>query len=162
MNNVVLIGRLTRDPDLRYLPQTNTATCTFSIAVDKGLSKEKKQEYEQKGWATADFINIVVWGRMAEVVNNYVGKGNLIAINGRISTRNYEDKQGQKRTWTEVVASSVDFIEWKDRNQNQGFGGNQNSGFGGSDNAPSGGNGFGDDYGDFNGFQPREDDNIPF
>ena len=52
MNNVVLIGRLTRDPELRYLPNTNTANCTFTIAVDKGLSKDKKQEYEQKGWAT--------------------------------------------------------------------------------------------------------------
>ncbi|MFR7835841.1 MAG: single-stranded DNA-binding protein, partial [Ezakiella sp.] len=126
MNNVVLIGRLTRDPELRYLPNTNTANCTFTLAVDKGLSKDKKQEYEQKGWATADFINIAVWGKMAEVVNNFVGKGNLIAINGRLSVRNYEDKQGNKRTWTEVVASNVDFIEWKDRDQSHSSG---NSGF---------------------------------
>lgn len=154
MNNVVLIGRLTRDPELRYLPNTNTANCTFTIAVDKGLSKDKKQEYEQKGWATADFINIAVWGKMAEVVNNFVGKGNLIAINGRLSVRNYEDKQGNKRTWTEVVASNVDFIEWKDRDQNHSSG---STGF----NAPAD-NGFDGGYDDFKGFEPRNDENIPF
>ncbi len=154
MNNVVLIGRLTRDPELRYLPNTNTANCTFTLAVDKGLSKDKKQEYEQKGWATADFINIAVWGKMAEVVNNFVGKGNLIAINGRLSVRNYEDKQGNKRTWTEVVASNVDFIEWKDRDQSHSSG---NSGF----NAPADDN-FDGGYDDFKGFEPRNDENIPF
>lgn len=154
MNNVVLIGRLTRDPELRYLPNTNTANCTFTLAVDKGLSKDKKQEYEQKGWATADFINIAVWGKMAEVVNNFVGKGNLIAINGRLSVRNYEDKQGNKRTWTEVVASNVDFIEWKDRDQSHSSG---NSGF----NAPSD-DSFDGGFDDFKGFEPRNDENIPF
>lgn len=155
MNNVVLIGRLTRDPELRYLPGTNTANCTFSIAVDKGLSKEKKAEYEQKGWATADFINIVVWGKMAEAVTNYVGKGNQIAINGRLSTRNYEDKQGNRRVWTEVVATNVEFIEWKDRNSsNQGGYGAPMS------DMPS--NDFNGGFDDFSGFEPKEDPNIPF
>ena len=154
MNNVVLIGRLTRDPELRYLPNTNTANCTFTLAVDKGLSKDKKQEYEQKGWATADFINIAVWGKMAEVVNNFVGKGTLIAINGRLSVRNYEDKQGNKRTGTEVVASNVDFIEWKDRDQRHSSG---NSGFNAQADA-----GIDGGYDDFKGFEPRNDENIQF
>ena len=71
MNNVVLIGRLTRDPELRYLPNSGTPVANFSLAVDKQLSKEKKQEFETKGQPTADFINIVVWNKPAENCANF-------------------------------------------------------------------------------------------
>ena len=86
MNNVVLIGRLTRDPELRYIPNTGTAVSTFTLAVDKGLSREKKSEMELKNQPTADFINIVVWGKVAENCANFLTKGKLVGVSGRIQT----------------------------------------------------------------------------
>ena len=78
MNKVVLIGRLTRDPELRYLTTgSNTAVARFTLAVDKQLSKEKKLEMESRNQPTADFINIVVWGKLAETCSNYLAKGRL-------------------------------------------------------------------------------------
>ena len=115
MNSVVLIGRLTRDPELRYLPNGGTAVCNFSLAVDKDLSKEKKQQMESQGKYTADFINIVVWGKQAESCANYLAKGRLVGIEGRIQTGSYEDKDGKKVYTTEVNASRVHFLEWGDK-----------------------------------------------
>jgi single-strand DNA-binding protein len=123
---------------------SGTAVSTFSLAVDKGLSKEKKQEMESKGQPTADFINIVVWGKMAENCANYLAKGRLVAVQGRIQSRSYDGKDGVKRYITEVVAGNVEFLEWGDSNNNQGFG-NQSSDFSGIE-----------------GFHPIEDDDIPF
>lgn len=114
MNNVVLIGRLTRDPELRYIPVTGTAVTKFNLAVDRGLSKDKKQELEAKGQPTADFINITVWGRMAENAANYLAKGRLVGIQGRIQTGSY-DKDGTRVYTTEVVANNVEFLEWGDK-----------------------------------------------
>lgn len=142
MNSVILVGRLVRDPELRYLPQTNTANCTFTLAVDKDLTKDKKEEFKAKGQPVADFINISVWGKTAEAVSHYVGKGNQIAVNGRIQTRTYKDKDGQNRTWTEVVASVVDFIGFKDKSSADSTDEHQGS------------------Y--LSDFSPREDENIPF
>ena len=119
MNNIMLIGRATKDPELKYLPNGGTAVATFSWAVDKQLSKEKKQEAEANGQPTADFINIVVWGKQAESVANYLGKGKLVAIRGRIQTRNWDAQDGTKRYATEVVAEQVQFLEWKDKESNQ-------------------------------------------
>lgn len=116
MNNVVLIGRLTRDPELRYLANTGTPVATFSLAVDKQLSKEKRQELAEKGEPTADFINIVVWGKQAENCANYLKKGILTAVSGRLQSRSYEGKDGIRRYVTEVIASRVEFLEWADRN----------------------------------------------
>lgn len=115
MNLVMLIGRLTRDPELRYLPGTGTAVATFSLAVNRELSKEKKQEMESKGQPTADFINIVVWGKQAENCVNYLAKGSLAAVQGRIQSRSYEAKDGTRRYVTEVIASQVEFLERKER-----------------------------------------------
>lgn len=141
LNNVVLIGRLTRDPELRYL-QTGTAVCKFNLAVDRGLTKEKKQETEAKGYPTADFINITVWGKPAENVANYQKKGSLIAIQGRIQTGSYE-KDGQKIYTTEVVAHNVTFLEYSNKNNSQ--------------------NGDSDvNFGDLDGFHPADDEDIPF
>ncbi len=111
MNVCSLIGRLTRDPELRYTPNTNQAVITFTIAVDKGLSREKREEMEAKNLPTADFISIVAWGRTAENISNYVSKGNMVGVTGRIQSRTYEAKDGTKRYVTEVIASSVEFLE---------------------------------------------------
>lgn len=155
MNSVVLIGRLTRDPELRYLPNGGTAVCNFSLAVDKDVSKEKKQEMESQGKYTADFINIVVWGRQGENCANYLAKGRLVAIQGRIQTGSYDAKDGSKRYTFEVVAEKTEFLEWGDKNAPQG-----NSSQGESSNNNTNqqeSNDFGGD-----GFHPVDDDEIPF
>lgn len=149
MNNVVLIGRLTKDPELRYIPTTNTAVTTFMLAVDKGLSREKRMELEQKNQPTADFIPIVCWGKTAQNVANYLSKGLQVAVSGRIQTRSYDDNNGVRRYVTEVVAGQVEFLEWKDKG---GPAAGQSSGYDTNDS-------FNDD---FHGFEPRNDDNIPF
>lgn len=118
MNAVVLIGRLCADPELKYLPNTATPVCNFCLAVDKDLSKEKKQEFESKGYSTADFINIVVWGKQGENCANYLAKGRLTGVQGRIQTRSWNDNEGKKRYATEVVANYVQFLEWGDKNDN--------------------------------------------
>ena len=117
MNNVVLIGRLTRDPELRYIPNTGKAVSTFSMAIDKGLSKDKKQEMESQNKPTADFINIVVWGKVAENCANYLQKGRLVGVQGRLQSGSYE-KDGIKRYTTDVVAQNVEFLEWGDKQDN--------------------------------------------
>lgn len=102
MNKVFLIGRLTRDPELRYTGN-NTAVATFSIAVNRTFQN-------QQGEREADFINIVVWRKQAENVKNYLTQGSQVAIDGRIQTRSYDDNNGQKRYVTEVVADNVEFL----------------------------------------------------
>ena len=105
MNKVFLIGRLTRDPELRYT-SSNIAVATFSIAVDRNFSNAV-------GEREADFINIVVWRKQAENVKNYMHKGSQVAIDGRIQTRSYDDTDGKKRYVTEVVADNVQFLDSK-------------------------------------------------
>jgi len=144
LNNVVLIGRLTRDPELRFLPVNGTPVSNFSLAVDKQISKEKKQEMESKGQPTADFINIVVWGKQAENCANYLAKGRLTAVQGRLQSRSYEAKDGTRRYITEVVAERVQFLEWGDNNRSSDF--SQST----------------SDYPDIEGFHPVDDDDIPF
>ena len=104
MNKVFLIGRLTRDPELRYT-DSNVPVATFSIAVNRNFTN-------QAGEREADFINIIVWRKQAENVKNYIKKGSQVAIDGRIQTRNYE-KDGQRRYVTEVVADNVQFLDSK-------------------------------------------------
>ncbi len=104
MNKVVLIGRLTKDPELRFTPGAGTAVATFTIALDRRFKREGQSE--------ADFIPIVVWGKQAENTANYVSKGKLIGISGRIETRSYEAKDGTRRYVTEVIADEVQFLEW--------------------------------------------------
>lgn len=117
MNICTIIGRSTKDVELKYLPGTGTAVSTFTVAVDRNLSKEKKQEAESKGYPTADFINVVAWGKTAEYVANYLGKGKLIAINGKIQTRSWDAQDGTKKYATEVVADNVQILQWKDDEQ---------------------------------------------
>lgn len=105
MNKVFLIGRLVRDPELRYTG-SNIAVCSFSIAVNRNFANAN-------GEREADFINIVVWRKQAENCKNYINQGSLVAIDGRIQTRSYDDQNGQKRYVTEVVADNVQFLETK-------------------------------------------------
>ena len=102
MNKVFLIGRLTRDPELRYTGN-NTAVASFTLAVNRNFSN-------QQGEREADFINIVVWRKQAENVKNYLNQGSQVAVEGRIQTRSYDDNNGQKRYVTEVVADNVEFL----------------------------------------------------
>ncbi|MDM8534339.1 single-stranded DNA-binding protein [Clostridiaceae bacterium HSG29] len=115
MNNVNLIGRLTRDPELKYIPGTGTAVANFTLAVDRGLSKDKKKEMEQQGKATADFIRTVVWGKQAENCANYLAKGRLVAISGSIRTSSSRDESGNVSYYTDVNAFKVEFLEWGDK-----------------------------------------------
>ncbi|WP_072219628.1 single-stranded DNA-binding protein, partial [Listeria monocytogenes] len=103
MNRVVLVGRLTKDPDLRYTP-AGAAVATFTLAVNRPF---KNAQGEQE----ADFINCVVWRKPAENVANFLKKGSMAGVDGRIQTRNYEDNDGKRVFVTEVVAESVQFLE---------------------------------------------------
>ena len=105
MNKVFLIGRLTRDPELRYTG-SNTAVATFSLAVNRNFTN-------QQGEREADFFNITVWRKQAENVKNYLSQGSQVAIEGRLQTRSYDDANGQKRYVTEVIAESVEFLNTK-------------------------------------------------
>lgn len=110
MNKVILIGRLTRDPELRYT-QANTAVCTFTLAVDKKLSREKREEAEAAGRPTADFPRIIVWGKAGENASRYLFKGSQCAIEGRIQTGSYEDRETGKTIYTtDIVADNVEFL----------------------------------------------------
>lgn len=110
MNKVILIGRLVRDPELRYT-QSNQAVCTFTLAVDKKLSREKREEAEAAGRPTADFPRIIVWGKMGENVSRYLFKGSQCAIEGRIQTGSYEDRETGKTIYTtDIVADNVEFL----------------------------------------------------
>ena len=101
MNKIILIGRLTKDPDLRYTPN-GAAVCTFTLAVNRPYSKAGEQ--------AADFINIVVWNKSGENAAKYLSKGRQAAIEGRLQIRTYDGDDGKKRWVTEVVADRVEFI----------------------------------------------------
>lgn len=107
MNSVNLIGRLTKDPELRYT-ESQMAVARFSIAINRGKDKNG----QDKG---ADFINIVVFGKQAENCEKYTSKGKMLAVSGHIQTGSYENKDGKKVYTTDVVADKVQFIEWKDK-----------------------------------------------
>ncbi len=151
MNSVILIGRLIKDPELRYTQNSNSGYARFTIAVDKGMSKEKKQEMEAKGQATADFINIVVWGKQAENCQKFLQKGKNVAIQGRLQSGSYTASDGTRRFVTEVWAERVQFIDWSDRTQKPAT-----QGFGSFDSNSSDTNGF-----DLP-FQDAQDEELPF
>ena len=108
MNSVILIGRLTRKPELRYSNSGNqTAIARFSLAVDRPFSRD-----QEKG---ADFINIVVFGKQAENCEKFLAKGRLVGVQGRLQTGSYTNKDGATVYTTDVVADRVEFLEWGDR-----------------------------------------------
>ena len=121
MNSVVLIGRLTRDPELRFVPGSGMAVANFTMAIDKGLNREKKAEFEAQGKPTADFIRIIVWGKQAENCSQFLSKGKMVAINGSIQTGSYKNQSGDSVYTTEVLANRVEFIEWGEKKETEDF-----------------------------------------
>lgn len=115
MNKVILIGRLTADPTLRYT-QSGTGVATFTLAVNRRFSN-------QNGEREADFINCVAWQKSAEFVANYFRKGQEMALEGRLQVRSYDGNDGQRRWVTEIVADQIEFVGAKnDRNNNNAAG----------------------------------------
>lgn len=104
MNKVILIGRLVKDPEMRYT-QSGKGVCSFNLAVDRRFSKEGQQ--------TADFIPIVAWNKLAEIVGDNLTKGRRISVEGRMQVRNYDAQDGTKRYVTEVIADEVEFLDSK-------------------------------------------------
>jgi single-strand DNA-binding protein len=112
MNKVILLGRLTKDPETRYTQSTNTQVTSFTLAVNRRFVKQGEERQ-------ADFINIVSWNKTAEFVSKYFSKGQQVGVIGRIQTRNYDDEQGVKHYITEVIAEEVYFAgEKKEKAQN--------------------------------------------
>lgn len=136
MNKVVLIGRLTKDPELKYTPVSGTAVTTVTLAVDRTYIKDGKKE--------ADFIPVVIWGKSAESTAQYTKKGLLMGVAGRIQTRSHDAKNGSKRYITEVVAEEIKFLQWA------------------KDNSTSDDYNSGDGYTGFEDMTPIDDGDIPF
>lgn len=109
MNKVILIGRLTRDPELRYTG-SNTPVATFSLAVNRSFTN-------QNGEREADFINCVVWRKLAETVKNYLFQGSQVAVEGRIQTRKYQNDKGENKYITEILAENVEFLDSKSKRE---------------------------------------------
>ena len=112
MNRVVLAGRLTKDPELRYTPN-GVAVANFTVAVNRPF---KNQQGEQE----ADFINCVAWRKQAENLANYMRKGSLVGVDGRIQTRTYENQEGRRVFVTEVLAEHITFLESRNESQTSG------------------------------------------
>lgn len=147
MNNVVLIGRLTKDPEMRYTTgQNQMAVTTFTLAIDRPTRQGQEKQ--------ADFIRVTVFGRMAENCDRYLAKGRRAAVQGRIKTGSYVNKDGQTVYTTDVVAGNVEFLEY-------GRNGNSSQGGGSYQNQPSQQEAA-QDYDIPEGFQAVSDDDIPF
>lgn len=160
MNKVILIGRLTKDPDLRYT-QSGMAVCQFTLAVNKNLSKDKKEEMEAQNKPTADFPRIIVWDKMGENASRYLKKGSQCAIDGSIQTGSYEDNNGNRVFTTDIVAQHVEFLS---KLTQDGTNGNSNTNTSQSYQNQSNGN-YGANNNDFfeGDFEEVQDDNrIPF
>lgn len=144
LNRVILIGRLTRDPELRYTP-AGVAVTQFTLAVDRPFSNQQNQQRE------ADFLNIVTWRQLAETCANYLRKGRLTAVEGRIQVRNYDNNEGKRVYVTEIIADNVRFLESSNSGGNReeapseggrsyNNGGGNGGGGGGGGNRNNGGN----------------------
>ena len=162
INNVVLVGRMTRDAELRYT-QSNQAVATFTLAVNRNFKN-------QNGEREADFINCVIWRQQAENLANWAKKGALIGITGVIQTRNYENQQGQRVYVTEVVADNFQLLESRASREGQSSGsytsnnfGNSSSNFGNSTSVNQVPN-FSRDENPFRNTNPMDisDDDLPF
>lgn len=144
LNHIVLIGRLTKDPELRYT-QSGKAVATLRLAVDRGTTNPQ-------GEKETDFIDVVVWERQAETVANYLQKGRLVAVQGRLQIRQYETQEGQRRERAEVVANQVRFLD-RGTDSGEGAGPAARSG-GGAPRRDTAGMGSEPNFGD--------DDDVPF
>lgn len=121
INNVVIVGRLTKDPDLRYTAN-GAGVATFTLAVNRNFTN-------QSGNREADFINCVIWRKSAETLASYAKKGTLLGVTGRIQTRNYENQQGQRVYVTEVVADNFQLLESRSTTDNRGIANETNQRF---------------------------------
>lgn len=162
LNRVVLVGRLTKDPDLRYTP-SGIAVATFTLAVNRTYAN-------QQGEREADFLNCVIWRKQAENVANFLKKGSLAGVDGKLQSRSYEDQSGKRVYVTEVVAESVQFLEPKNSGGRSGNQSNTGNGFNQNNQQRNGGyttgqngNPFGDDLfaNDGNPIDISDDD-LPF
>ena len=142
MNKVILMGRLTRDPEVRYTQTNNTLVASFSLAVNRRFTREGDTQ-------TADFINIVAWGKTGEFCSKYFKKGQQVGVIGRIQTRTWEDQQGQKRYITEVIAEETYFADSKRDASADSF----DNTFGGDSQMTSG---------DTSDFEVSSGDDLPF
>lgn len=144
MNKVILMGRLTRDPEVRYTQTNNTLVASFSLAVNKRFTRPGEERQ-------ADFINIVAWSKLGEFCSKYFKKGQQVSVIGRIQTRTWDDEQGQKRYATEVVAEEAYFAEGRrDGSSTEGF----DPGFGPMSGISSSSNG--------SDFEVSSGDDLPF
>lgn len=134
LNKVALVGRLTKDPEVRYAADNQTPIAKFTIAVDRTFKRD--------GQPSADFIPVVVFGKSAENCGKYIKKGRLVAVSGRIQTRSWDNQEGKRQYATEVIADEVDFLDRGSEGQGQGN---------------AGGSG---EYGDFH--PAEEEDDLPF
>lgn len=153
MNRVILIGNLTKDPELRYTPN-GTAVTTFTLAVNRPRAN-------QAGEREADFINIVAWQKLADLCATYLRKGRQAAVEGRLQTRSYDNKEGKKVYVTEVVAENVQFLGARSGGEGSGY----DPGFGASKPNTNQGNDydpFGDPFADAGKPINISDDDLPF
>jgi single-strand DNA-binding protein len=134
LNKVALVGRLTKDPEVRYAADNQTPIAKFTIAVDRTFKRD--------GQPTADFLPIVVFGKSAENCGKYIKKGRLVAVSGRIQTRSWDNQEGKRQYATEVIADEVDFLDRGSEGKEQGN---------------AGGSG---EFGDFH--PAEEEDDLPF
>jgi single-strand DNA-binding protein len=139
INKVILMGRLTKDPELRYTTKSNTAVASFTLAVNR--------RFAQQGQPQADFINVIAWNKTAEFAAKYFIKGQQVAVVGRIQTRTWDDNEGKRHYITEVVADETYFADSK---RNSESGGSSQKTYSQSDNT---GDGF---------YPMDEDDELPF
>lgn len=147
MNKIFLIGNLTRDPELRTTG-SGTSVCTFSIAVNRRFSN-------QAGERVTDFFNIVAWRALGENCAKYLAKGRKVAVCGELQSRNYDDKDGNKRYVTEIIADDVEFLTPRNQDGSSSYSGNlpdEPGGFAGGGNALAPNEGFTD----------VDDDDLPF
>lgn len=114
MNKVILIGRLTRDIDLKYTT-SGMAIGRFTLAINRKMTREKRQEAERNNQPTADFIGCIAFGKTAETISQYVGKGNQLGIEGHIQTGSYENKEGQRVYTTDVIVDGFTFIDARNK-----------------------------------------------
>ncbi len=117
MNLAVIIGRCARDPELKFIPSSGMAVCKMTIAVDRDMAKDKKQEAQNQGKQTADFIPVTIFGKMAETSAQYLSKGSQVAVKGRINTGSYSKEDGSKVYTTDILAEKVEFLGSKSEGQ---------------------------------------------
>ena len=148
MNKVILMGRLTRDPEVRYTQNTNLTVANFSIAVNRRFKREGDTE-------TADFFNVVAWNKTGEFVGKYFKKGQQVIVSGRLQNRNWTDQQGVKHYATDVIAEEVEFADSKKNSDSENF----NNTFGNVPESAEGNAQSGDDNSDFT---VSSGDDLPF